>query len=89
MNSATLRLCSLAEQCHTQNFYLKCFKMDFDAVKSKVGLLNKYIKTSYSVHSPLTVLVPPPFNICFLFGYLSCLKSDLDVEKSKVNLLNE
>ena len=30
---------SVAEQCHTQNFYLRCFKSDFDAVKSKLGLL--------------------------------------------------
>ena len=39
MSSATLKLFSLAEQCHTQNFYLWCFKSDFDAVKSKFGLL--------------------------------------------------
>ena len=39
MSSATLRRFSLAEQCHTQNFYLRCFKSDFDAVKSKFGLL--------------------------------------------------
>ena len=39
MNSATLRLFCLAEQGHTQNFYLRCFKSDFDAVKSKFGLL--------------------------------------------------
>ena len=30
---------SLTEQCHTQNFYLRCFKSDFDAVKSKFDLL--------------------------------------------------
>ena len=35
MNSATLRLFSLAEQCHTQNSYLRCFMSDFYAVKSK------------------------------------------------------
>ena len=29
-NSATLRLFSLAEQCHTQNFYLRCFKNEDD-----------------------------------------------------------
>ena len=34
MNSATLRLFIMAEQCHTQNFYLRCFKSDFDAVKT-------------------------------------------------------
>ena len=39
MNSATLRLFGLTEQCHTQNFYLRCFNSDFDAVKSKFGLL--------------------------------------------------
>ena len=39
MSSATLRLFSLAEQCHTQNFNLRCFKTFFDAVKSKFGLL--------------------------------------------------
>ena len=39
MNSATLIPISLAEQCHTQNFYLRCFKSDFDAVKGKFGLL--------------------------------------------------
>ena len=39
INSATLRLCSLAKLCHTQNFYLRCFKSDFDAIKSKFGLL--------------------------------------------------
>ena len=35
----TLRFFSLAEQCHTQNFYLRCFKSDFDAAKSKFDLL--------------------------------------------------
>ena len=33
------RNCSFSEKCHTQNFYLSCFKSDFDAVKSKFGLL--------------------------------------------------
>ena len=42
LSSATLRLFSLAEQGHTQNFYLRCFKLDFDAVKTKVGLLIEY-----------------------------------------------
>ena len=32
---------SLAEQCNTQNFYLRCFKSDFDAVKSEFVLLIK------------------------------------------------
>ena len=39
---------SLAEQCHTQNFYVRCFKSDFDAVKSKFGLLIKWIKIAIS-----------------------------------------
>ena len=39
VNHATLRFLSLAEQCQTQNFYLRCFNSDFDAVKSKFGLL--------------------------------------------------
>ena len=39
LSHATLRFFSLAEQCHTQNFYLRCFKSDFDAVKSKFCLV--------------------------------------------------
>ena len=39
LSSATLRFFSFAEQCHTQNFYLRCFKSDLDAVKGKFGLL--------------------------------------------------
>ena len=39
LSHATHRFFSLAEQCHTQNFYLRCFKSDFDAVKGKFGLL--------------------------------------------------
>ena len=38
MSSDTLRLFSLAEKCHTQN-YLSCFKLDFYTVKSKFGVL--------------------------------------------------
>ena len=41
LSSAKLRFFSLAEQCHTQKFYLRCFKSDFDAVKSMFGLLNE------------------------------------------------
>ena len=33
MNSATLRLFSLAKQCPTQNFSLRGFKSGFDAIK--------------------------------------------------------
>ena len=39
LSNATFRFFSLAEQCHTPNFYLRCFKSDFDAVKDKFGLL--------------------------------------------------
>ena len=39
LSHATLRMFILAEQCHIQNFYLRCFNSDFDAVKSKFGLL--------------------------------------------------
>ena len=44
LSSATLRFFSLAEQCHTQKFYLRCFKSDFDAVKSKFGLLIEFVQ---------------------------------------------
>ena len=44
LSHATLRFFSLAEQCQTQNFYLKCFKSDFDAIKSKFDLLIELIK---------------------------------------------
>ena len=44
LSHATLRFFSLAEQCHTQKFYLRCFNSDFDAVKSRFGLLNEYAK---------------------------------------------
>ena len=39
LSDATLRFSSLAEQYHTQKNYLRCFYSDFDAVKSKFGLL--------------------------------------------------
>ena len=39
LSIATLRLFGLAEQRQTQNFYLRCFKLDIDAVKSKFDLL--------------------------------------------------
>ena len=48
MSRATLRFSSLAEQCHTQKFYLRCFNSDFDAVKSKFGLLIKKIEKTTS-----------------------------------------
>ena len=39
LSSPTLRFFSFAEQCHTQKFYLRCFKSDIDVVKIKFGLL--------------------------------------------------
>ena len=36
MSYATLRYFSLAEQCHTQKFYLRCFNSNFDAVKANL-----------------------------------------------------
>ena len=41
--NAILRFFGLAEQCHTRNFYPRCFKSYFDAVKSKFGLLIDHI----------------------------------------------
>ena len=39
LSHATFRFFSLAEQCLTQNFYFRCFKSNFYAVKSKFSLL--------------------------------------------------
>ena len=39
LSNATLSFSSLAEQCNTQHFYVRCFKSDFDAVKIKFGQL--------------------------------------------------
>ena len=39
---------SLAEQCHTQNFNLTCFKSDFDDVTSKFDLLIEQIEKTTS-----------------------------------------
>ena len=48
LSRATLSFFSLAEQCHTQKFYLRCFKSDLDAVKSKFGVLIKKIEKTIS-----------------------------------------
>merc|ERR1711954_135156 len=48
LSNNTLRFSSSAEQCHTQKFYLRCFNLDFDAVKSKFGLLIEQIKKTTS-----------------------------------------
>ena len=45
-NGATLKPFILAEQCHTQNFYLRRFKSDFDAVKSKITGMPALINTT-------------------------------------------
>ena len=63
--------------------------LEFDAVKSKVGPLNKYIKTSSCVNSSPTVCAPP-LSVSILlvfvapFGYL-----DFCVFNRKICLLNE
>ena len=38
----------MAEQCHNQKFYLRCFTSDFDDVKSKFDLLIKKIEKTAS-----------------------------------------
>ena len=48
LSNATLRFSSSAEQCHTQKFYLRCFNLDFDAVKNNFGLLIDYIRKTTS-----------------------------------------
>ena len=84
--SATLRLFGLAEQCHTQNFYLRCFKSDFDAVKGKFGLLIEQIEMATSNGATLK-----PFILaeqCHTQNfYLRRFKSDFDAVKSKFGLL--
>ena len=62
--------------------YLRSVKLDFDVVKNKVGLLNKWMKTSHGVHSPSQFLSPPQ---CLFapFGYLRGFKSDFNSSKAK------
>ena len=88
MNSATLRPFSSAEKCHTQNFYLRCFKSDFDAVNGKFGLLIEWTEMSTSNSATLR-----PFTMaeqCHTQNfYLRCFMSDFDAVKSKFGLLIE
>ena len=44
LSHTTLRFLSLAEQCYTPNFHLRCFKSTVDAVKSKISLLIKQLR---------------------------------------------
>ena len=87
-SSATLRPFSLAEQFHTQNFYLRCFKSDFDAVKGKFGLVIEQIEMATSNSATLR-----PFSLaeqCHTQNfYLRCFKSDFDAVKGKFGLLIE
>ena len=53
LSHATLRFFSLTENCHTQIFYLGCFKSDFDAIKSKFGLLIEKIKKTPQIEDNL------------------------------------
>ena len=73
--------------------YLRCFKSDFDAVKSKVNLLNKNIKTSYCVHLPKPKGSAPPeclFVLLTISGVsnkiLMLLKTKLVNLKSRLRL---
>ena len=43
-----MALCMSLLVCHTQKFYLRCFKSDFSAVKSKFGLLIEQIEKTTS-----------------------------------------
>ena len=63
--------------------YLKIFKSDFDAVKSKVGRLNDKIETSYCAHALFIVFTPhlsdcSPFLLSqmFQFGIWCCKKQN-------------
>ena len=71
-------LCVCMSVCVLQDFkitqYLGHFKSEFDAGKSKVGLLLEKIKTSISqsVYAPLLVSVPPFWYLrfrCFNSGF--------------------
>ena len=65
--------------------YLRHYKSDFDAVKSKVGLLDEYIPSSYKASLQLV-----PHKVRELaISYLSLYRSDFDAVKSKVGLLYE
>ena len=65
--------------------YLRHYKLDFDAVKSKVGLHDEYISTSYKASLQLV-----PHKVRELaISYLSHYKLDFDSVKSKVGLLDE
>ena len=88
MNSPTLRPFSLAEQCHNQNFHLRCFNSDIDVVKSKFGLFIEKIEMATSNSATLR-----PFSLaeqCHTQKfYLGCFKSDFDAVKGKFGLLIE
>ena len=72
----------------TQNFYLRCFKSDFDAVKSKFGLLIELIEMATSDSATLR-----PFSLakqCHTQNfYLRCFTLDFDDVISKCDLLME
>ena len=67
--------------------YLRCFNSDFDAVKSKVGLVNEYIRTRHSLPlnsvSVSALVSAPPFI------YLQSFKLDFNDSKHKVGLLKK
>ena len=57
--------------------YLSQYKLDFDAVKSKVGLHDEYISTGYKASLKLLPHKVRELTICFLSHY----KSDFDSAK--------
>ena len=65
--------------------YLSHYKSDFYAVKSKVGLLDEYIPSSYKAS---LLLVPNKVRELAIRN-LSHYRSDFDAVKSKVGLLYE
>ena len=65
--------------------YLRHYKSDFDTLKSKVGLLDEYISTSYKAS-----LLLVPLKVWELaISYLSHYKSDFDAVKGTGGRLDE
>ena len=68
--------------------YLSHFILDFDVVKSKVGLLNPCNLSSYLANPPASLPEMPWLAMPFFWSYLSHFILDFDGVKSKVGLLN-
>ena len=67
----------------TQNFHLRYFKSDFDALKSQFGILIELIEMVTSNSTTLR-----PFSLAEQY-HTQNFKSDFDALKSKVGLLNK